>query len=122
VWPQATIRLPPATLTATSNGFALTPSTATVRARSAVYAAYGISRRFNGRDGELDHLVSLELGGSNSQANLFPEAAEPRPGAHEKDRLENRLHAEVCNGTLSLRRAQEMIARDWPAAYRDRFG
>jgi hypothetical protein len=25
-------------------------------------------------------------------ANLFPEAAKPRPGSHEKDRLENRLH------------------------------
>src|SRR5437867_11473696 len=53
---------------------------------------YGIKRRFNGRDGEVDHLVSLELGGSNSTANLFPEAASPVPGSHEKDRLENELH------------------------------
>jgi hypothetical protein len=34
---------------------------------------------FNGQNGEVDHLVSLELGGTNATANLFPEAASPRP-------------------------------------------
>src|SRR3954454_17049712 len=91
-------------------------STAT---KDAVYRAYGMTRHFDGGDGEVDHLVSLELGGSNGRANLFPEAA---PGSHEKDRLENRLHAEVCAGQISLRRAQRLIAGDWPAAYRARFG
>jgi hypothetical protein len=91
-------------------------------AADAVYAAYGIRHRFTFENGELDHLVSLELGGSNSRANLFPERAFPRPGSHEKDRLENRLHSEVCSGKLSLRRAQRLIARDWLAAYRARFG
>lgn len=88
----------------------------------AVYAAYGIRHHFTFEEGELDHLVSLELGGSNSQANLFPERAFPAPGSHQKDRLENRLHAEVCAGTLSLRRAQRLIADDWVTAYRARFG
>ena len=87
--------------------------------RSAVYGAYGMSRRFDGADGELDHLVSLELGGSNARANLFPEAA---PGSHDKDRLENALHAEVCAGSLSLRHAQRLIATNWVRAYRARFG
>jgi hypothetical protein len=90
--------------------------------KNAVYRAYGISGHFDGRDGEVDHLVSLELGGSNAAANLFPEAASPRPGSHEKDRLENTLHREVCDGRISLRRAQRLIARDWVAAYRARFG
>ena len=84
--------------------------------------AYGLRRHFDGRDGEVDHLVSLELGGSNSAANLFPEAATPRPGSHEKDRLENALHREVCEGRISLPRAQRLIARNWVAAYRARFG
>ena len=87
--------------------------------KDAVYAAYGIAIHFNGRNGEVDHLVSLELGGSNARANLFPEAA---PGSHQKDRLENALHDEVCSGRLSLRRAQRLIATDWVAAYRARFG
>jgi hypothetical protein len=72
--------------------------------KDAVYAAYGISVHFNGATGEVDHLVSLELGGSNVGANLFPEAAAPRPGSHEKDRLENRLHAEVCSGQITSAR------------------
>jgi hypothetical protein len=87
--------------------------------KDAVYAAYGILTHFDGANGEVDHLVSLELGGSNTRANLFPEAA---PGSHEKDRLENALHAEVCSGRLGLRAAQRLIAANWVAAYRARFG
>ena len=87
--------------------------------KDAVYTAYGMTRHFNGSNGEVDHLVSLELGGSNARSNLFPEAA---PGSHEKDRLENELHAEVCSGSLRLRAAQRLIATNWVAAYRARFG
>jgi hypothetical protein len=89
--------------------------------KDAVYRAYGIKRHFNGRNGEVDHLVSLELGGTNATANLFPEAASPWPGSHEKDRLENRLHNEVCFGQITLRRAQRLIAGDWAKEYRARF-
>jgi len=92
------------------------------RTKDAVYAAYGVRRHFDDRDGEVDHLVSLELGGSNSRANLFPEAATPRPGSHQKDRLENELHDQVCSHRISLRRAQKLIAINWVAAYRQRFG
>jgi hypothetical protein len=73
-------------------GYARAVRNVSTATKDAVYAAYGIDIHFNGATGEVDHLVSLELGGSNSQANLFPEAATPAPGSHEKDRLENRLH------------------------------
>jgi hypothetical protein len=63
--------------------------------------------------------VPLELGGSNDVANLFPEQA---PGYHSKDSLENRLHALVCAGAMTLRSAQEQIASDWEALYRRVFG
>jgi hypothetical protein len=86
--------------------------------KDAVYAAYGMSTHFNGHNGEVDHLVSLELGGTNATANLFPEAASPAPGSHEKDRLENRLHELVCSGQVTLRKAQRAIATDWVKAYR----
>jgi hypothetical protein len=66
---------------------------------------------------ELDHLFSLELGGSNSPKNLWPEPYEPRPGAHEKDRVENYLHRQVCNGSMTLQEAQRKIATDWYAIY-----
>jgi hypothetical protein len=103
-------------------GYASSARHVTESTKDAVYGAYGMRRHFNGADGEVDHVVSLELGGSNAGANLFPEAATPRPGAHEKDRLENRLHAEVCSSAITLRRAQRLIARDWVAAYHARFG
>ena len=72
-------------------------------------------------DYEEDHLIPLELGGSpTSPENLWPE---PRRvvggwGAYRKDRLENRLNHLVCRGRLSLRAAQDAIAKDWIGAYR----
>ena len=81
-----------------------------------VYAEYGITSHRSGQY-EVDHLVSLELGGSNDIANLWPEPAEPRPGFHEKDQVENYLHDQVCSGALSLAEAQHQIASNWLAVY-----
>lgn len=89
--------------------------------KAAVYAAYGIASHARGRY-EVDHIVSLELGGSNDVANLFPEAAVPRPGFHEKDRLENFLHDRACAGKVALRTVQRGIARNWVALYVSAFG
>jgi hypothetical protein len=83
-----------------------------------VYREYGLSTGPHGRTYEIDHIVSLELGGSNATANLYPEAANPRPGYHEKDRLENRLHDLVCSGELKLKGAQQAIAYNWVTLYR----
>lgn len=83
-----------------------------------VYARYGIVRRAPG-EFEVDHLISLELGGSNSTRNLWPESFMTHPwNAHVKDVVENALHQRVCTGTMSLHAAQRMIATDWIAAYR----
>jgi hypothetical protein len=62
---------------------------------------------------ELDHLVSLELGGANDAANLWPEYP-PTPNA--KDKVENALHAAVCDGRVKLTVAQNAIARNWETA------
>ena len=62
---------------------------------------------------EIDHIVSLELGGSNDIANLYPEKAKlsaSAPGFHVKDKLENKLHDLVCDGTMTLRSVQRQIA------------
>jgi hypothetical protein len=77
-----------------------------------VYAEYGITER-NPGDYEVDHLVPLELGGSNDIANLWPEAAAPPPGFHQKDVVENYLHDQVCGGSMSLLDAQRAIATNW---------
>ncbi len=82
-----------------------------------VYAEYGIAYPQPTGSYEADHLIPLELGGSNDIANLFPEAKDPNPGFKEKDLVENYLHNEVCAGNLDLRAAQKQIANDWLAVY-----
>lgn len=76
------------------------------------YAEYGIASHSPGQY-EVDHLISLELGGSNDIANLWPEAADPTPGFHEKDKVENYLHDQMCAGSISLTDAQREIATNW---------
>jgi hypothetical protein len=85
--------------------------------KRAVYAEYGIAHHARGQY-EVDHLISLELGGSNAIANLWPEAARPIPGFHQKDALENYLHDQVCSGAMTLAAAQRIIATNWLAEYR----
>jgi hypothetical protein len=84
--------------------------------RREVYSEYGIAERTTG-EFEVDHLLPLELAGSNDIANLWPEAAEPRPGFHEKDVAENYLHDQVCAGAMSLLEAQRAIATSWLDVY-----
>lgn len=81
-----------------------------------VYAEYGITHHITG-EYEVDHLIPLEVGGSNDIKNLWPEPANPVPGFHQKDVLENALHAKVCDGSVNLSDAQTQIATNWYAAY-----
>lgn len=81
-----------------------------------VYAEYGITSHYSGQY-EVDHLIPLELGGSNSIANLFPESASPTPGFHQKDKLENQAHAHACDTSGTLRHLQRSMATDWTKLY-----
>lgn len=54
--------------------------------------------------------MPLELGGSNSRANLWRERA---PGFERKDAVENAYHDAVCSGTLKLAVGQHRMARSW---------
>jgi len=85
--------------------------------RYQVFAEYGLSYAVHDSY-EVDHLIPLELGGSNSIRNLWPEPqGGSNPGYPSKDRLENRLHELVCSGSLSLAAAKHAIATNWWAAY-----
>jgi hypothetical protein len=56
----------------------------------AVEQEYGLGAKHYGSTLEIDHIVSLELGGSNDIANLYPEEAKlpgNAPGFHVKDKL-----------------------------------
>ena len=87
-----------------------------------VYLEYGIPTHKPG-DYEVDHLISLELGGSNSVRNLWPQSFKSQPlNAHVKDEIENKLHEMICNGKISVSQAQQEIAHDWTAAYSKYIG
>lgn len=63
---------------------------------------------------ELDHLVPLSIGGNpSSVTNLWPEPGYGQYNFHIKDRFENYLYREVCNGHISLDEAQNEIASNW---------
>src|SRR5262249_13470611 len=74
-------------------GYPSTVRNVTAQEKAAVAAAY----HYTGPSSavEYDHLISLELGGSNDQTNLWPQ---PIDEAHLKDRLEGYLHEHVCHG------------------------
>lgn len=91
-----------------------------VEVKRRVYDTYGI--QYVPRTYEVDHLIPLELGGSNSIRNLWPEPYGIEWNAHVKDRLENRPHNLVCEGAINLDTAQRAISHDWIAAYREYLG
>jgi hypothetical protein len=62
---------------------------------------------------KVDHLIPIELGGANTITNLWPEFD---PTAKLKDRVENRLHALVCTGKVTIEVAQHAIATNWKEA------
>lgn len=65
-----------------------------------------------------DHLISLELGGDPlAEANLWPEPYSGVGRARMKDIVEDKLHALVCSGAVSLAVAQKAIATNWWSAY-----
>ena len=83
-----------------------------------VYASYGIQTWGKG-EYEVDHLIPLSLGGSNSTKNLWPESYLTEPwNAHTKDQLEYKLLQLVRSGQVDLHTAQQEIAADWIAAYK----
>ena len=87
--------------------------------KRAVYAEYGMSAKRSPCPCEVDHLISLEIGGTNDKKNLWPQSYATRPwNARVKDSLEDRLHALVCRGSIALGDAQKQISTDWIAAYK----
>jgi hypothetical protein len=67
---------------------------------------------------ELDHLISLELGGADTLDNIWPqcgpsEVSLPQRFFKEKDTVENFLAMQVRQGRMDLTEAQKGIATDW---------
>src|SRR5215467_8144044 len=67
---------------------------------------------------ELDHLISLELGGADTLDNIWPQCGPADKPLSErffkrKDAVENFLDKQVKEGKISLSDAQKGIASDW---------
>jgi len=86
------------------------------------YGWYGIPkpRQNSGKNQvcELDHLVPLELGGSDGLGNIWPQCGPDSIALNEryfkiKDRVESYLADQVKSGRMSLPNAQRGIAQDW---------
>jgi len=80
-----------------------------------VFDAYGVSPNALGFN--VDHLIPVGLGGSNSLKNLWPQPLAGEWNYHMKNDLEEKLQKLVCSGQLDLETAQREIAADWVGAY-----
>src|SRR6266436_3682278 len=75
--------------------------------KNEVFDAYGLSGNRDKscrckRHFEIDHLCSRELGGLDVVNNLWPQCYCGTYNAVMKDRVENRLHKEICAGNISI--------------------
>jgi len=99
-------------------GYTKTVRNVSVKTKNQVFANYHINKVVDRY--EIDHLISLELGGSNDIKNLWPESYTTSPlNAYKKDALENKLHDLVCADKITLEEAQRVIVEDWVKAYND---
>lgn len=101
--------------------FAASIKTTRDAAKEAAFSRYGL------RDGKsatavLDHLIPVELGGTDSEDNMWPEPAKGDWNASQKDALEQKLLGLVCDGTLTVKQAQTAIRKNWTAAYTQYVG
>lgn len=102
-------------------GYSNTIRRASERLKAEVYREYGLDPRKGHY--EIDHLIPLSLGGSDAQANLWPESWDTQPwNAVRKGLLEVYLRAQTCAGRVPIDQAQREIAADWVSAYKRYLG
>ena len=87
----------------------------TLTTKRQVFTEYGISYAKH-RDYEVDHLIPLELGGSNDVGNLWPEPYQAATGARAKDEVETRCMRSSVTSAARLSSRQLLIANDWTTA------
>lgn len=101
-------------------GYTKTVRDVTESKKKAVFNMYHTDRTKD--EYEVDHLISLQLGGNNDLGNLWPQSYTTQPwNARVKDKLENKLNDEICKGRLSMKEAQQRISTDWILTYCDYY-
>src|SRR3990167_9654000 len=92
--------------------------------RPAVYITNKIKKEMlvSGKvsDFQLDHIVSLCLGGSPlNPANL---QMQPLEIAHKKDIVEKQLCRDICSGKITLEKDQKILYFEWEKYYEKNYG
>ena len=94
----------------------------TSETKKQVYAEYGLKPTLGDNCSgpshscyEVDHLIPLEAGGADVKSNLWPQKYDGSNNAHDKDKLENFLHKQICENKMTMQQAQTCIAKDWIA-------
>lgn len=95
----------------------------TAKMKREVFASYGYPK--GNKDPrcacEIDHLIPRELGGADVVENLWVQSFRGEWNAHDKDRLENKVHKMVCTGAMTLAHARKAMASDWINFYEKLF-
>ncbi|MFZ6655893.1 hypothetical protein [Undibacterium sp. TJN19] len=95
------------------------PASYTNKLKKVQISQYGYDDT-NPKEYEEDHLVALSIGGApRSEKNLWPQPRKSEWSAEKKDQLEFVLYKKVCANELPLKVAQEAMATDWIAAYKN---
>jgi 5-methylcytosine-specific restriction endonuclease McrA len=94
----------------------------TAREKEKTYAWYGLPHPVNNHGAtqtcELDHIISIELGGADTIDNIWPQCGPSGVSLQQryfkqKDLVEDYLAAQVRSGLITLKAAQVGIATDW---------
>jgi hypothetical protein len=93
------------------------------------YDFYAVERPQEPNEGqnqtcELDHLISLELGGGDGIENIWPQCGPKGVSLDDrffkqKDKVEDFLHGMVKTGKMDLKAAQDGISTDWTKFLKD---
>jgi len=108
-------------------GYATKNRHVTQATKKKVYELYGITDR-KPNEYQIDHLISLCLGGTNSIKNLWPQPIlfldqhNRNAGAIQKDVVEKELCRKVCKGELSLEEARDIEVNRWFRYYKQMKG
>ena len=102
-------------------GYAASIKATKESAKEEAFSRYGLRDGVSKTD-VLDHLIPIELGGTDNVENLWPEPMKGDWNATQKDALEQKLLGMVCDGSLTVKQAQNAIKKNWVQAYTQYVG
>jgi hypothetical protein len=76
-----------------------------------------------GKTLEIDHIISLQLGGSTTSQTCFRRSEMCRPDARSRISSKPAYHDIVCTEhTMTLRQVQKAIAKNWETLHKKVYG